>query len=256
MTSTNPFNSQADETPTFSKIVTDYWLGQAARDTHSASVPEEPGRLRIVLDPDLPRSRRIMRLDLANVGGLLTLTPEMAKRMNLAAGSEIGQAELEQALHQANENMNGADLLFYYAECDQTTLREETPTVSVRQLTAEDAQAFAAFVAAAPEDEMDEAFVELDHWLVFGCFAADRLVAAASMYPWSGTTFADVGIITLPDFRGQGYARQTVRAICAHALELGYEPQYRCRIDHTASAALAGAAGFSRFATWDVVEED
>ncbi len=256
MTSTNHFDNQAGERPVFSTIVTDYWLGRAGEDQNGASVPEEPGRLRVVLDPDLPRSRRIMRLDLPDRGGLLTLTPETAEHAGLAAGGEIGQAELDDALRRAGEALNGADHLFYYATDARETLREETPPLQVRRLTADDAETFAAFAKDAPEDDMDDAYVELDHWLVFGCFAEDRLVAAASMYPWSGTTFADLGVITLPEYRGRGYARQTVRAICAHALSLGYEPQYRCQLDHDASAALARAAGLSRFAAWDVVRGD
>lgn len=261
MTSTNHSDNQAgpepiEKTPVFPKVVTDYWLAQAGEDPNVPSVPAEPGRLRIVLDPALPRSRRIMRLDLPGRGGLLTLTPETAERTGLAAGGEIGQAELDDALRRAGEALNGADHLFYYASDARETLREETPPVQVRRLTADDAEAFAAFAKAAPEDDMDDAFVELDHWLVFGCFADGRLVAAASMYPWSGTAFADLGVITLPEYRGRGYARQTVRAICAHALSLGYEPQYRCQLDHDASAALARAAGLSRFAAWDVVRDD
>lgn len=31
---------------------------------------------------------------------------------------------------------------------------------------------------------MDDAYVELDNWAVFGSFEEHRLVSAASMYPW------------------------------------------------------------------------
>ncbi|GAA1219348.1 hypothetical protein GCM10009655_18590 [Rhodoglobus aureus] len=57
----------------------------------------------------------------------------------------------------------------------------------------------------------------------------------------------------MPDFRGRGLAKQTDRAISAHALAAGYEPQYRCQIDNAASAALALSAGFGSFGQWDVV---
>jgi hypothetical protein len=44
--------------------------------------------------------------------------------------------------------------------------------------------AFAEFQAAAIEQDLDDAYVELDHCLTFGAFQQNRLVAAASMYPW------------------------------------------------------------------------
>jgi predicted GNAT family acetyltransferase len=73
------------------------------------------------------------------------------------------------------------------------------------------------------------------------------------MYPWRDTHFADLGVITLPGYRGRGLARRTVRAISARALAEGYEPQYRCQLDNTPSAALARAAGFVQFGTWDTI---
>lgn len=76
------------------------------------------------------------------------------------------------------------------------------------------------------------------------------------MYPWRETRLADLGVITLPAFRGRGLATRTVRAISAQAIADGYEPQYRCQLDNAASIALAAAAGFARFGEWDVMTSD
>jgi predicted GNAT family acetyltransferase len=89
---------------------------------------------------------------------------------------------------------------------------------------------------------------------VFGTFVEGELVAAASMYPWSGTVLADLGVVTRPDVRGRGMARATVRAMSAAALDSGHEPQYRCQLDNTASVALAASAGFVRFGEWEVID--
>nr|WP_246414180.1 GNAT family N-acetyltransferase [Microbacterium thalassium] len=122
-----------------------------------------------------------------------------------------------------------------------------------RPLSEADAAAFAAFCATAPEADLDAAFVELDHWLVYGAFESGDLAAVASMYPWRDTRLADVGVITLPSLRGRGIGRRIVRAIAADAVSRGYEPQYRCQLDNLASVALAESAGFRRFGFWDVV---
>ncbi|WP_296194433.1 GNAT family N-acetyltransferase [uncultured Microbacterium sp.] len=152
--------------------------------------------------------------------------------------------------------LNDPDNLFYLPLSAQATLREEAPTTETRRLTDDDAAAFTAFAELAPEDDLDGAFVELDHWLVFGTFVDGRLAAAASMYPWDGSRLADPGVITLPEFRGRGLGRVTVRALCAEAIARGYEPQYRCQIDSAASVALANAAGFVRFGAWEIIVTD
>jgi predicted GNAT family acetyltransferase len=161
---------------------------------------------------------------------------------------------LARALDVAAVKLNGADHLFYLPTQEQASVRSERVSPETRRLTETDADAFAAFAAHAPADDLDEAFVELDHWLIFGTFVDARLVAAASMYPWQGTQLADLGVITLPAYRGQGLARATVRAISAGALRQGYEPQYRCQLDNSPSVALAHSAGFVRFGTWDVID--
>ncbi|MBN9182793.1 MAG: hypothetical protein J0I66_07330, partial [Microbacterium sp.] len=47
--------------------------------------------------------------------------------------------------------------------------------------------------------------------------------------------------------------RATVRAISAEAMRRGYEPQYRCQRENTASIALARRSGFTHFGEWEVV---
>ncbi|MFE7039643.1 GNAT family N-acetyltransferase, partial [Streptomyces atratus] len=94
----------------------------------------------------------------------------------------------------------------------------------IRQPTAQDEEVFAAFQASASEQDMDDAYVELAHRAVSGAFEDERLVRAASMYPWDDSTVADLGVLTLPSFRGQGHARRVVRAICRHAAGQGHEP--------------------------------
>ncbi|WP_279367838.1 GNAT family N-acetyltransferase [Microbacterium testaceum] len=117
------------------------------------------------------------------------------------------------------------------------------------------AAAFSALAAAAPEHDLDEAFAEIDHGLVFGTFMNGRLAAAANKYPWSGTRPADLGVITLPEFRGRGLARATVLAMAADALEGGYEPQYGCRLNNAPSVVPASASGFRRFGEWAVIDD-
>jgi predicted GNAT family acetyltransferase len=90
---------------------------------------------------------------------------------------------------------------------------------------------------------------------VFGCFDGDRLISAASAYPWESSRIADLGVLTLPDVRGKGYARAVVQAINWHSRHQGYEPQYRCQLDNHASVSLAKACGLTLFGEWVVASD-
>lgn len=242
----------------FSQIVTAHWLPDP-----TAEPPPEPlpatataSGYRVKVDGWLPTGVPLMVLETCEGGGFLTLTAAEARRLHLAAGSRPGPAELRGALGANGLALHGADHLFYLPLDEQLSVRAEVVPGGTRQLSTGDGKAFAEFVVGAPPEDMDEAFVELDHWLVFGTFAGELLVAVASMYPWQDTHFADLGVITLPEYRRRGLGRRTVRAISARALAAGYEPQYRCQLDNVASASLAEAAGLVRFGTWDVIACD
>lgn len=187
---------------------------------------------------------------------MLFVSPERASELELIGKERVDAVDLSARMERSGIAFNDPDHLFYLPLGDQAVLRRERFSAETRPLTTADAAAFEDFTREAPEDDLDEAFVELDHWLVFGTFIDDALVSAASMYPWSGTRLADLGVITLPAFRGRGVGRVTVRAMSAEALRRGYEPQYRCQLDNAASVALARAAGFTRLGAWEVIDTE
>lgn len=233
----------------FSSRVTQHWIP-------ADLVPGTAASFQVVIDPSLAEDRGVTVLHVVDGPGLLTLTPGWAQYLRVCANQTVSVEDLAPWLAAAGIRLNGPDYLFYLPATDHEAVRREPSHGGTRQLTPDDHEAFARFTAQAPAEDLDEAFVELDHWLAFGTFDGGRLVAVASMYPWRGTRLADLGVITLPAERGNGFARRTVRAISSKALHLGYEPQYRCQRDNVASAALAESAGFVRFGEWDVVEKD
>lgn len=232
----------------FSTLVTDHWLPASA-----SAVSEGEGI--VLVDPELPENRSVSLLRVSDGATVVSLTPERAAQIGVADGERISPQDVADRVEAAGIALNDPDHLFYLPVDEQANVTAADLDAHTRRLTADDAYAFAALAAAAPEDDLDEAFVELDHWLVFGTFVDGRLAAAASMYPWTGTRLADLGVITLPEFRGRGLARATVLAMAAEALQRGYEPQYRCQLDNAPSVALALASGFRRFGEWVVIDD-
>ncbi|GGE58100.1 GNAT family N-acetyltransferase [Priestia taiwanensis] len=210
----------------------------------------------VVVNPNLDEDRRVMVLETSDNKVMVTLTPTMVEKIGLEIGQELSEGIFRQKLNEAGVMLHGADFLFYFSEEDKNVLVQEEIEGEVRQLTAQDNTVFSQFEGAASEQDLDDAYVELDHWAVFGSFEQKRLVAATSMYPWQDAQIADLGVLTLQAFRGKGHARRVVRAISKYALAKGYEPQYRCQLDNEASTALAKATGLTLFGKWDVISPD
>ncbi|MFF3065836.1 GNAT family N-acetyltransferase [Oerskovia sp. NPDC057915] len=250
----------------FSQTITDFWRAPLV----GGDVLYRDAVLTVVSNPGLAEDRRVTVLTTRGAGSsgspadpaapidgpgvvLVAVTPQVAALLEVAGRRAVTEASVRRALQDAGITLHEADCVFHLTARAEAELRAEADAPGVRRLTTQDAAAFTAFEESAPEQDLDDAYVELDHWAVFGAFEGERLVAAASTYPWGGSRLADTGVLTLPDARGRGHARRIVRAISRYALSQGYEPQYRCQVDNTASRALAVRAGFTQLGTWEVV---
>lgn len=229
----------------FSAIIHDYWRSvfTAGEDVF------DNADLSVKINPELDEDEKgaLLKVDGKS---FISLQPETAALLDLTSIYPLSETVLTQKMAEHGLQLYGADNLFYLATGKAAGFAE--PATNVRQLTTDDAAIFDQFCAKASEEDIDAAYVELDHWLVYGAFENNELVCACSMYAWNQSKLADLGVLTLPDFRGKGYARAVVQAICRHAAEAGFEPQYRCQLDNAASVQLAKAAGFKLFGTWDI----
>jgi RimJ/RimL family protein N-acetyltransferase len=215
--------------------------------------------LTVVANAKLDADRRAMVWRAAGGAVHAAVTPAVADQLGLHQLTHtLTEPLLRERLATNRVQLHGADYVFHFTESDRQALVQEQPPINVRQLHAgKDAAVFAAFQSSATEQDLDDAYVELDHWAVFGAFDEQgSLVCAASMYPWDGQKIADLGVLTLPPHRGRGHAAKVVRAISRYACAQGYEPQYRCQLDNGASVALAKAAGFTLFGTLEVVSPE
>ncbi|WP_022918480.1 GNAT family N-acetyltransferase [Ruania albidiflava] len=235
----------------FSAVVTDYW----AQALHGRVLLEE-GRFRLTVNPDLAPERQVGVLSTDDFTKIC-LHPDVAQAAGLSEPASGTSAEdVLDRLRAAKVELNGADYLHYLPVAAAEAVRAEADDAGVRELTGADEALFTTFTSACSADDLDEAFVELDHWLVFGVVVEGVLVAAASAYVWDGSRLADVGVITHPERRGRGHARAVVRAISRRLLQLDYQPQYRCYHTNAASAAVALSAGMAQFGSWDMPPED
>ena len=223
----------------FSQTIHDFWRSP----DRNGHVLAHEDSFTLIVDPTLREDRRVTVLQTVDGAVTAAVTDEVACRLVLAS-QRLDESTFGAALNDAGIALYDADCLYYLAEPAKAAVRQEPADPSIRRLTQDDGEVFEAFSSSASAQDLDDAYVELDHWAVFGCFDGDRLVSAASMYPWDGSRIADLGVLTLAESRGRGHARSVVRAICRHACALGYEPQYCSQLDNHASVALGHVSGF------------
>lgn len=235
-----------------SQTITEFWQGQFL----NGDVLYSDDVFTVTINPNLSEDRRVMVLETSDGRILAVLTPTMADKIGLYQLQDLSIQTFRQKLNEAGVILHGADNIYYFSEADKNILLHENFEGSIRQLTEEDGVVFSEFQSSASEQDLDDAYVELDHWAVFGSFEQNRLASAASMYPWMNAKIADLGVLTLESFRGKGHAGKVVRSICKYAIEQGYEPQYRCQLDNQASIFLAKSAGLTQFGKWDIISPD
>lgn len=244
--------SRVKSTPIFSQTITDFWRAQFL----NGDILYSDEVFTVAINPDLSEDSRVMVLETSDGRVMAVLTPALADKVGLYQRQDLSEPTFRRKLNEAGVTLHGADYLFYFSEADKNVLQQENLEGVLRRLTEQDDAVFSEFQSSASEQDLDDAYVELDHWAVFGSFEQNRLVSAASMNPWENAHIADIGVLTLAPFRGKGHARKVVRSISKYAYDQGYEPQYRCQLDNEASTSLAKAAGLTLFGKWEVISPD
>lgn len=235
---------QNRNTMTFDSTITEYWVEQFP------VAPQSPAVIGCAVKPDFDDDYRVMIMERPDGEIRAVVTPEIASQLALKSDEDCTLAQFRQRLTDIGIQLHGADFVFYFPQTSQAGLQTAPQHPAIRRLTQDDAERFAAFEMAADDADLDGASVGLDDWVALGAFENGRLVAAASMYPWNTAPLADVGVLTLPDFRRKGLAAALIRACAAQALSQGLQLQYRCQTDNAASTTLAASLGLSLFGSW------
>lgn len=113
---------------------------------------------------------------------------------------------------------------------------------SIRRLELNDKEDLLSLNKTCTPEEVDNAYVEIDHEIILGCFDGDKLVSAASTVDWDA--YYDIGIITHSDYRKRGLAKRLVYELCLEIFKSGKIPLYRFEVSLFGSAGVAKSLGF------------
>lgn len=125
---------------------------------------------------------------------------------------------------------------------------------------AADRARIAAFVAACPEDDLDEAELamdELDPAIVALVDSGGAIASYASGRPWQfDDDFDDIAVITNPARRGRGLGSAVVAELAVRRRRQGRQLFYGYNVDNAGSKRVARAAGFDVVCTVSAVDFD
>lgn len=232
----------------FSKIVNAYWQVQTG-----LNVACKNDSYCVCINEDLDEDYEVMILEFSEDKNLVIMRYDLLERLGKEDLEKLDFSQFKGVLEKHGIKLHGADNVFYFSEQEKTRIKNLELPVNIRALSKVDTDYFVEFEFSATEEDLDDASVELDHWKVYGAFEDNRLVAVASMYPWDDDSkIGDMGVLTLPDYRGRGYAKKLIEVISQSALHEGYEPQYRCQLENTASVGLAKKLNLDLFTLWNV----
>lgn len=116
---------------------------------------------------------------------------------------------------------------------------------TIRQLNQGDRKTFYNFRSHCSKEDLIEGYVELDHVAVFGAFYQTEIVAVSSIIQRGD--IADIGIITMPEFRDLGLGKALGSKSSEWSIAHDKLVQYRHDVFNYGSLKVSRALGFKEY---------
>jgi hypothetical protein len=183
---------------------------------------------------------------------ILSVPGDLVERIRGRVGGrrsdDVDLAYIEHLLAPEVRRIIGPCFLGY---ADRGSLRTGS-LVTARQLGPADVAALRELADSCDQDEWAESGLNVDRPPIFGCFAGQRLLAAASYEVW-GDRIAHMGVLTDLASRRSGHGRIVAACAASHALDCGLVVQWRALESNTASVALGTSLGCARWGSHYII---
>jgi len=121
------------------------------------------------------------------------------------------------------------------------------PSSRVRALTDADSGALSEFRDLCGAEDWSDSALEKAQLLRYGSFDSHRLASVAG-FRLKSPAAGDPCVVTLPDYRGRGHAKQAVSGVIAAAIDRGHILLYQTLEANVAAVRLALGLGYVRYA--------
>lgn len=224
-------------------LLTKYWFEELG------CRPEDlpPGRVHVAAHGTLKGYRGIMAFK-RNQSCVVSCPAELVQTIH----SSLSQTRADEAFraHFFERLLgNKVDRIIGPAWVGQLAETEFRPShgPETREITQGDVPVVEAFLASCPPEDVEVSSIEPERFPMFGAFANGTLGAVSSYEILEGY-IAHIGILTHPNFRGQGLGRKAISNAAEAALKAGLGIQYRTLLSNVSSVAAAKRLGFRDFA--------
>jgi RimJ/RimL family protein N-acetyltransferase len=130
---------------------------------------------------------------------------------------------------------------------DSTDFRRVDPRAT-RLLSPGDDAALHRLAEAVEDEAWEHSGIHFNRPPNFGCYVSGELVSAGMLLA-AGERLRNVGIVTHPARRGQGYGRAVVSFMTAYALDGGGFGHCQTLLANAPSIAIARSLGYQQYAT-------
>jgi hypothetical protein len=157
--------------------------------------------------------------------------------------------------HTAEVNLVGIGSYFYLDPHNFKPTVNSHPSTLVHLDPQADAGLIADLCQDCPPADVEDAEIspEEPDAVIFGHLLDGKLISYAGFRYWD-EIFADIGVLTRPDQRGQHLAMAGTSRLCEWLIQHDLIPMYRVLTTNLASRKIPEALGFSRFVEIEVLK--
>ena len=157
--------------------------------------------------------------------------------------------------HSARVDLTGIGSYFYLDPQNFTPAVSLHPATLVQIDPQADAGLIAGLCTDCPPADVEEAEISADQpdAVIFGHLLDGKLITYAGFRYWD-EIFADIGVLTQPDMRGQRLALAGTSCLCEWIFQHDLIPMYRVLNTNLASRKIPEALGFSRMVEIEILK--
>jgi GNAT superfamily N-acetyltransferase len=139
-----------------------------------------------------------------------------------------------------------ADEQFYYLDPAFFSPEMNIQGYAIKNLTLHDKESYYLLQESCLAHEWEEAYIQLEHGIIFGIWKEDNLIGVANSIDWDGIV-SDIGMIIHPGYRNIGLGKLLLSALCEWGIKENIILQFRCANNQEKIGNLIRKIGFKPF---------
>lgn len=181
---------------------------------------------------------------------IISAPSEYVSRINIAVSERQPEEAFDVELLTNSIDSENYQLVgpAYQGYIDDSSFMEQETHNIVELVTEHQLASLQDFRLACSQTEWEHSDIDLQRRPILARFCDKKIVAAGSWRVERSGTLS-VGVISHPDYRGQGYGKEVVSALTSKGVKTGATVHFQTLKSNTSSVAIAKSLGFKELAS-------